>query len=296
MQIEDLGKWRKAGRLTAEVREFSRTVVRPGTRILDAVEIIEKKIYELGGEPAFPVNISLNDCAAHYTPVPNDETIFSDQLVKVDCGVHVDGCIGDTAVTIDLSGKYADLVNAAKEALEAAIATLKDGGSLGEIGATVHSKITSKGFSPVINLSGHGLNKFVVHDSPNVPNYDTGDARKVAAGSIIAIEPFASLGKGEIYESGNAMIFSVSRKAGIRNIITKKVFQEIEKYRGLPFCTRWLAKKFPEAQVNYAMRDLKQLGVLHDYPPLVDVRHGMVSQAEHTIFVGEDGIEVLTKV
>ena len=291
----ELENWRKAGRITAQARQYALEVVKPGVKLLDAAELIEKKIADLEGQPAFPVNISLNDCAAHYTPQPNDPAVFSDQLVKVDVGVHVDGCIGDSAITIDLSGKHAALVQSARDALDAAIHALKAGASLGEIGKTVHATITSKGFAPVINLSGHGLRKYVVHDPPNVPNYDTHDARKLQPGQVIAIEPFASTGVGKIYESGNALIFSVGKKAGIRNVLTKKVYVEMEKYKGLPFATRWLAKKFPEAQVSYAIRDLMQLGVLHDYPPLLDEGHGMVAQAEHTIYVGENGIEILTE-
>jgi len=296
MENDELEKWRKAGKITAQAREYAKEVVKSGVKLIDAAEMIENKIRELGGEPAFPVNISLNDCAAHYTPVPNDDKVFSNELVKADVGAHYEGYIGDTSVTIDLSGKYTELVNAAKEALDGAINALRNGASIGEIGETVQNKITSKGFSPIKNLSGHGLKKFTVHDAPNIPNYNTGDSRKIQGGQVIAIEPFATDGKGEIYESGNAMIFSVTHKKGLRNPITKKVFQEIEKYNNLPFATRWLTKKFPEAQVNYAIRELMQLGVLHDYPPLVEVAHGMVSQAEHTIYIAEDGsIEVLTE-
>ncbi len=293
---EELENWRLAGKITGQVREYSRTVVKPGVKLIDAAELIENKIFELGAKPAFPVNLSLNDCAAHYTPITDDSLIFEDQLVKVDVGAHVNGAIGDTALTIDLSGKYSDLVLASKEALNAAIESVKQGASIGNIGNAVQEKISSYGFSPITNLSGHGLSKFNVHDSPSIPNYNTHDPKKIIPGSVIAIEPFATLGRGQIYESGNALIYSVVQKKGIRNVITKKVFNEIEKYQSLPFATRWLAKKFPLAQVNYAMKDLMQLGVLNDYPPLVDINHGLVSQTEHTLYIDENGkVEILTK-
>ena len=111
----------------------------------------------------------------------------------------------------------------------------------------------------------------------------------------VAIEPFASTGAGVIFESSNANIFSLAIKKPVRNIITRQVLKEIEKYKELPFTTRWLTKKFPEPKVNFALRELLQKEILHKYPPLPDRAGGLVSQAEHTIIV-DDEVIVTTKV
>jgi len=292
---EELENWRKAGKIAAEVIEYSRGIVKNGSRLIDAADRIEAKIFELGAKPAFPLNISLNDVAAHDTAAPDDERVFDNHVVKIDVGVHVDGCIGDTALTIDLSGEHADLVNASKKALDSAIKIVKEDRTLGEIGAAIHEAITGYGFSPVKNLSGHGLAKFSVHNPPTIPNYDTGDKRKLEKGTFIAIEPFASAGRGEIFESGNALIFSQLKRGAVRNIITRQVLKEIEAYEKLPFTKRWLTKKFSIPKVNLALRELMKFGIIKEYPPLPDKAHGLISQAEHSLYIGEDKVEVLTK-
>lgn len=292
--LEDIDKWREAGKITAKAREFSRGLVKKNAKIIDVVEKIEEKIQSLGAEPAFPVNISLNDCAAHATAYPDDDAVFGSDVVKIDIGAHIDGCVGDTAVTVDLLGKYEKLLKAAEDALDAAIKKTKENATLGEIGKAIQEVITSTGFSPVKNLSGHGITRYDVHTSPTVPNIDTGDKRKIEKNSIIAIEPFASNGRGEIYESGDAIIFSQIARKGVRNIITRNVLKEIEKYKNLPFATRWLTKKFSLPKVNFALRELNQLDIIKGYPPLVDKAHGIISQAEHTLYIGDE-VEVLTK-
>ncbi|NQV08643.1 type II methionyl aminopeptidase [Candidatus Woesearchaeota archaeon] len=292
--MEDLDKWRKAGKITGEARRYGATLIKKNSKIIDVVEKVEEKIKNLGGECAFPVNTSLNDCAAHDTARPEDERIFTDEVVKLDLGVHVDGCIGDTAVTVDLSGKHEKLLKASEEALKAAIEAAKQFKSLGEIGRAIQESISKYGFAPVRNLSGHGLSEYNVHTSPSIPNYDTGDKRILEKETIIAIEPFASMGKGEIYESGDANIFSQVARKGVRNPITRNILKEIEKYKGLPFSLTWLVKKFTLPKTNFALRELMNLGILKGYPPLIDKAHGTISQKEHTLYIGDE-VEVLTK-
>ena len=53
--------------------------------------------------PAFPAQFSINNIAAHYNAVIDDQTKFKKgDLVKFDHGVQINGAIADTAVTIDL--------------------------------------------------------------------------------------------------------------------------------------------------------------------------------------------------
>ena len=96
----DGSSWNK---ITAEAIEYGKSLVKTDASVLDVAEKIEEKIKQLGGEPAFPVNISFNHIAAHYTPEVNDALVFKDEIIKLDIGAHVEGCIGDSAVTVDLS-------------------------------------------------------------------------------------------------------------------------------------------------------------------------------------------------
>jgi methionyl aminopeptidase len=292
-EIEE--KYLKAGKIAAEAREFGKSLIKPGVLVVDVLDKVEEKIKSLGGRIAFPAQISLNETAAHFCPLLGDKTEFKDQIIKLDVGVHIDGYIADTALTVDLSDKHGDLLKASKEALDKALALVKPGLAIGEIGKVIHETITGYGFSPVRNLSGHGLGHFDVHSKPSIPNFDTGDERELEEGMVFAIEPFASTGAGVVYESGEAGVFMLAEKRPVRSPITREVLKEIESYEGLPFAKRWLQKKFG-AKVGFAFRELKQLGCLKEFPPLVDEGKGMVSQAEHSVIVTSDGANVFTRV
>ena len=293
MEQSTVEDYRKAGRIAKEVLLFGRDLIKKDAKLLDVCNKIENKIFELGAKPAFPVQISCNEIAAHYCPEDNDQIIFSDQLVCLDVGVHVDGCIGDNALTADLSGNNKELAEASKEALKAAIETVKVGVALGKIGKAIQNAIEGFGFKPVRNLSGHGLDSFNIHSPPTIPNFDTKEETKLEKGMIIAIEPFATNGAGLIHEKGNASVFALHGKKSVRVGFVRNVLKQIEGYNGLPFTTRWLTKNFSEAQVKYALNQLKQLGILREYPPLVEKNNGLVSQAEDSLLV-DDSVEVLT--
>ncbi|MEM4397062.1 MAG: type II methionyl aminopeptidase [Candidatus Woesearchaeota archaeon] len=300
MNNEIKEKYIKAGKIASQARTYGISLIREGITLLEVTEKVEKKIIELGGSFAFPPQISLNNVAAHYCADYDDKTIFKKgDIAKLDVGVMIDGFIGDTAETICVGYENDEnyignkLIKASKEALNNAIKIIKPGIHIGEIGKIIQETIKSYGFSPVRNLSGHGLDKYVFHAKPSIPNFDTGDKTKLEKGFVIAIEPFASTGKGIIYESSNANIFSQIAKKPVRSLITKQILIEIEKYKNMPFTTRWLAYKFGLQKTNFALRELLQLGIIRSYPPLPDADNGLVSQAEHTIII-EDKIIVTT--
>ena len=296
MDNEELEMWKKAGKITAEAREYAKSLVVPGASVLEVTKLVEKKIYDLGAEPAFPVTMGINQVAAHYAADFNDSTIFTENdVVKIDLGAQIEGYIGDTAVTVDLSGKYDKLLEASQEALKAAISIAKAGTEIGKIGRVIQNEIESRGFAPIMNLSGHGITRFDAHSSPSIPNYDTGSSEKLKAGTIIAIEPFATDGKGMIKESVNATIFSQIDKKPVRNMIARKVLKEVERFNTLPFNYRWLSPPLTEGQIKFGLRQLLQAGIVKDYPPLPEVQGGMVSQFEHTLYIGENETIILTK-
>ena len=293
MDIKTIENYKKAGRIAAEALEFGKSLIKKNASMLEVCEKTEDRIFSLGGKPAFPVQISLNHIAAHYCPEQDDNIILNDQLACIDVGVHIDGCIGDNAATIDLSGNNKEIVEASKKALDEAIKVIAPGVMLGEIGRVIHEAITSYGFSPVRNLSGHGLSKYNIHDKPTIPNFDTGDKTKLQKGIVIAVEPFASSGAGIVHETGTASVFSMVTKKPVRSPITREVLREIESYDGLPFSKRWLTKKFG-AKANFALRDLLQLDIIRGYPPLSDIQKGLVSQAEHSLLI-DDEVIILTR-
>lgn len=287
--------YKKAGKIAGEALAYGKSLIKPGVLLLEVCDKVEEKILALGGGIAFPAQVSCNDIAAHFCPEEDDKTILKDQLVSLDVGVHIDGYIGDTACTVDLSGKNSALVKAAEEALANAIKLIKPGVAIGEIGKAIQDVIAKYGFAPIRNLCGHGLSQYDVHSEPSIPNFDTGDTSQLAEDMVIAIEPFASAGEGAIYESGNPTVFALIGKKPVRNMFTRQILKEIESYNGLPFAKRWITRKFGVAKANFALKELKNLDVLREYPPLPDRRHGLVSQAEHTILVKDKPL-ILTKL
>jgi len=296
MDKEELESYKKAGQIAAECLEYAKSLVKPDVKFLDVAEQTEAKILKLGGKIAFPVNLSTNEVAAHYTPFPDDEKTFTEtDLIKVDVGVHVNGYIGDTALTVDLGNNYKELVEASRKALDNAIQVIRHDISLGEIGSIIQDTIKHYGFSSIKNLSGHEMDKYELHTGIQIPNYDTEDPSYLENDQVIAIEPFATNGLGIVTDGNNANIFSLIRKKPVRLPMVRNVLNFIEsEYNHMPFTTRWLTKKFPVGQVGFALKHLLQQRIIKGYNPLPEKGNGMVSQAEHTVII-KDKVIVTTK-
>jgi methionyl aminopeptidase len=286
-----------AGKIAAKAMTYGKSVIVPGAKMVEALDQIEKFVRDNGGEMAFPAQVALNEVAAHFCPLADDSYTFKpSDIIKLDLGVHIDGIIADTALTIvfkEDNEKYVELLNikkASEEALHNAIKYIRPGITLGEIGLVIQESIARYDLSPVRNLSGHGLGKYSVHEHPTVPNFDTRDKHELEDNQIIAIEPFATNGHGMIFESNNPTLFSLNGMKGVRSNMTREVLRDIQQFKNLPFTTRWLTTKHSLSKVRFALNDMMNLGMLHDYPPLVEVGRGMVSQAEHTVIVRENPI------
>lgn len=285
-----LEKYREAGRILKTVRAEAVEMVRVGNTLLQVAEFIENRTIELGGRPAFPCNISRNQEAAHATPKIGDTDVFGKDMVKLDLGVHVDGYVADSAVTVDLSGN-SEIKKAAEEALAAAIELAKPGISTGELGAVIEDSIRSYGLNPITNLTGHGLSQYEAHDDPSVPNRHVEGGAILKEGDVLAIEPFATDGVGNVHDGNWAEIYSLIRKKPVRLPAVRNVLKQVEEYRELPFAKRWLKSD----KLDFVLLQLEKAGIIHSYPVLLESSGGLVAQAEHTIIVTQDGCEITTK-
>ena len=200
----------------------------------------------------------------------------------------------ENAYAIDLSGKYSDLVKAAQKALEEALKIVNVGTELRAIGKVINDTIAGYGFNPVRNLSGHGLDLYEIHTKPTIPNFDDGNKTALKKGMAFAIEPFSTNGSGMVHESGLPTVYMLERRKPVRSPITREVLMEIGSYEGLPFAKRWLVRKFG-AKANFALREMSQLGMIHEFPPLVEVSKGLVAQAEHSILIDDNGEVIVLK-
>ena len=280
----------------AECREWAREEIRPGVRVRDVLEGVETMIRERGAAPGFPAQSSRNSVAAHYCSSPTDDMRYEEgDCVKVDIGVHVDGYIADSAASVDLSsdGRWTPLVKASQDALAAAIATVGDGVQVGDVGAAIERTIEAAGFQPVRNLTGHGLARWKVHTAPQIPNYGERGGGRLKQGMVFAIEPFACNGRGMITERGKAEVFMMVRPPRKARGLDKEMLRAIESWRGLPIARRYFSD-FDTDVVEDTLSKLARQGSLVRYPPLVEQEGVMVTQTEHTMYLGPDGVEILT--
>jgi methionyl aminopeptidase len=298
---EDIAKMRenfeKAGKIAGSVLKEVPKLVLPGEPLLDIAESLEKMIGDAGGVCAFPANISINDIAAHYTPEADSTVVMGEtDLVSIDIGVHIDGCIGDTAVTVDLSGQNGKLLEASEAALAAAISIMKPGMKTGEVGAAIEKEITSRGFKPIENLTGHKIEPYILHAGEEIPNIASSASYELQEGDIFAVEPFASTGSGRVADTAQVEIFALQATPKLRMKYSRDLLAHIfGNYFSLPFAERWLKNVFnSRLTLTTSLRELLNAGALHPYPVLRDTGRGLVSQTEHTVVIEHDSAKVLT--
>lgn len=289
MEEEILDKYKRAGKIAGAARKYGEGLIKEGASVLDVAEKIENKIFSLGGEPAFPVNISIDEVAAHYTPTVDDSlTIENENYVKIDIGVHVDGYIGDTAITVRPAGKD-ELIKCSERMLSNALRLFTPGRKVSEIGEEIESVAKEFGFNVVSNLTGHGLERWNVHSMPSIPNVSTSKNDVLKEGQVFACEPFCTTGRGFVKDSEPALIFKFIKDSPTRLPEGRKLlFLAKTKYHCLPFAKRWVQRELGKLKTEIAIRDLVSKGSLHPYKILKDSRP--VAQTEHTIIVKEKPI------
>jgi len=288
----------RAGRIAARVLSEVVEKVKPGEKILTICNLAEKKILDYGGGSAgiaFPCNVSLNQQAAHYTSPYGDTSVLPEKgLVKVDLGAQVNGHISDTAVTVDLDGSFQRFVSATEEALDAAIAAIRPGISLGDVGAIIERAIRKHGLRPVHQLSGHQLKPWILHAGKSVPNVGVRHSERIEVGETYAVEPFSTDGDGTVRNTEAAFIFSnvMSENPKVDGKAREVLNKARQRFGTLPWASRWLHES--SFDVVPIIRALVRIGAVRQYPVLVEGKNGMVAQSEHSLFVSDYGAVVTT--
>jgi len=291
MKEEVFEKYRDAGVLAAKILRSSSQRIHIGASYLDLVESIEEQVREEGAELAFPLNLSLNEDAAHDTASPGDVRVFTKgDVAKLDLGVQLDGYIADTATTIDL-GNNSLLLEASEQALESALKLVRPGATSGDLGAAIQKEIESRGYRPISNLTGHGLDRYILHRQPTIPNVGISGGVVLEEGMVFAIEPFATTGSGHVGEKTRKEIYSQVSQKPVRIPAARTILKKVKDRHGLPFARRWLNEK----KLDITLPALVRSQVLHVYPVLSDIPGSLVSQHEHTVIVTSDGCIVTTR-
>jgi len=291
--------YKLAAKITAEARYYGIGLIKREASFLEVVNSIESKILDSGAGLAFPVNISVNEIAAHYSPRHDDTLTFKKgDVVKLDLGAHIDGYIADTAVTVEVeTHNYDDMIKASSDGLDAAIDLMKAGVNLFEVGKAIQKTITSYGFKPIDNLTGHSMQRYLIHAGISVPSVlDKSHNTKPKVGDVLAIEPFATNGAGHVISREGSNIYLCKKSFNpriIRDKRVKTIFGKMKnEFKTLPFAQRWLESFFSNSDI--VLRKLSFLGLIKHYPQLVDAKKGIVTQREHTVILTEEGCEVIT--
>jgi methionyl aminopeptidase len=290
--VTDLEKVKKAGAIAARARDLGASMVQEGRKLLEVAEEVEAFIRKEGAQPAFPVNLSIGTDAAHYTPTLDDPLTFQKgDLVKVDVGAHIDGHIGDTAMTVEVGTRVHErMILASREACNNAVALVKDGLPLTHVGKAIEETIRGHGFKPISNLTGHSIELYELHAGLSVPNVPRGHgvAKK---DMVLAIEPFATDGAGHITEGKAGNIWHYLQTKPQRNPHARKILEFLEeKHPHLPWAERWLKGVVDDKWIKPSLRLLQQSACVQPYAVLKET--GYVTQAEHTVIVKADGVDV----
>ena len=161
------------------IRQFIRPHLKPGLKLSTLADLIENRCMELTKEQGivkgigFPSSLSVDDCAAHFTPSKiYDVTLNKDSILKVDFGVEVNGWIVDSAFTIAFNEDYIELLKAVKDATYTGIknaavdVNIKDWGKqIQEVMESYEVTLDGKTYPVQViqNLGGHNILKGKIH-------------------------------------------------------------------------------------------------------------------------------------
>lgn len=291
----------KAGKIAQEVKKYILPKIKIGQKALDIILNTEKKIVELEGSCAFPVNLCINNTAAHYTsPIKDDGLEINEgDLVKIDLGVHIEGYIVDTAFTVSFSDEESliNIIQATEVALKAAKMMVKPKINTREIGKKIEDLVKGFNYNPIKELGGHQIERWTVHGKKQLPELGSQGGDIMEVGEVFSIEIFASSGEGSIHTTNYTYIYEINPYVGrvpLRRKTSKQLLGFINKnYKTLPFAERWLAKEF-RLGVAFGLHELVQQGKLQAHQVLAEKKGIYVAQIEETILVTDDGFEQLT--
>lgn len=261
-----LSDFREAAEIHREVRQWAQKSIKPGQTLTEIAEGIEDSVRALTGHSGltdgdamvagmgFPCGLSLNHCAAHYTPnAGNKMVLHQEDVMKVDFGVHVNGRIVDSAFTMSFDQKYDNLLQAVKEATNAGVREAGIDARVGEIGGIIQETMesfeveidgTTYPVKSIRNLTGHNILPYSIHGTKAVPIVKSNDQTKMEEGDVFAIETFGSTGNGYVRDDMETSHYAKRGDSGhvdLRLSSAKSLLNVINKNFGtLPFCRRYL--------------------------------------------------------
>ncbi|MCJ1369498.1 Methionine aminopeptidase 2 [Loxospora ochrophaea] len=306
MNNDFLNEYRHGAEIHRQVRQWAQKSIKPGQTLTEIAEGIEDGVRALTGHPGleegdnikggmgFPTGLSLNHCAAHYTPNAGNKIVLQkEDVMKVDFGVHINGRIVDSAWTMTFDPIYDNLLAAVKDATNTGVREAGIDVRMSDIGAAIQEAMESYEVEigghalPVKcirNLNGHDIVQYSIHGGKSVPIVKGGDQTKMEEGETFAIETFGSTGKGYVRDDMETSHYA--RRADAPNVSlrvssARSLLNTITKNFGtLPFCRRYLDRLGQEKYL-LGLNNLVSSGIVEAYPPLCDVKGSYTAQFEH---------------
>ncbi len=296
---ETFERWMSVGKVAAKAVRIGADLCKPDVPLIDVVEAVEQYIREQDMGMAFPCTVSLNECAAHYTPDHNDGRVFvKGDLVKVDCGAELEGALSDNAITVDVgaTGQWTGLIETAEECLLEAQAVIGPNANLGTVGAVIETVAKDRGYKTIQNLTGHSLETYNLHAGLTLPNVDMKVHRRPRIGDVLACEPFVTDGqRARVENSGPGNIYHFQNARPLRMASQKQLLGAIQRRHPLlPFAERWVTDVIDPRKLAFNIAQLQKQAMIKHYPALSEASGGMVAQRENTLIVTEDGCVVST--
>ncbi|KAH7401611.1 methionine aminopeptidase 2-like protein [Pyrenochaeta sp. MPI-SDFR-AT-0127] len=320
MNNDFLTDYRKGAEIHRQVRQWAQKFIKPGMGLTEIAEGIEDSVRALTGHQGleegdaqiagmgFPTGLSINHCAAHYTPNAGNKMVVNyEDVMKVDFGVHINGRILDSAFTMTFDPVYDNLVEACKAATNAGVKEAGIDVRMSDIGAAIQEVMESyeveiKGqtfpVKCIRNLNGHSIGHYTIHGGKTVPIVKGGDQTKMEEGETFAIETFGSTGKGYVRDDMETSHYAKrgdAPKVALRVSSAKTLLNSITKNFGtLPFCRRYL-DRLGHDKYLLGLNNLVSAGIVEAYPPLCDIKGSYTAQSEHTFVLRPTVKEVLSR-
>ncbi|KAL6703236.1 Methionine aminopeptidase 2 [Coniothyrium glycines] len=320
MNNDFLTDYRRGAEIHRQVRQWAQKWIKPGMGLTEIAEGIEDSVRALTGHQGledgdaqiagmgFPTGLSINHCAAHYTPNAGNKMVVNyEDVMKVDFGVHINGRIVDSAFTMTFDPVYDNLVEACKAATNAGVKEAGIDVRMSDIGAAIQEVMESyeveiKGqtfpVKCIRNLNGHSIGHYTIHGGKTVPIVKGGDQTKMEEGETFAIETFGSTGKGYVRDDMETSHYAKrgdAPKVALRVSSAKTLLNSITKNFGtLPFCRRYL-DRLGHDKYLLGLNNLVSAGIVEAYPPLCDIKGSYTAQSEHTFVLRPTCKEVLSR-
>ncbi|KAL2059118.1 hypothetical protein ABVK25_000410 [Lepraria finkii] len=320
MNNDFLNEYRQGAEVHRQVRQWAQRNIKPGQTLTEIAEGIEDSVRALTGHQGleegdnikggmgFPTGLSINHCAAHYTPNAGNKTVLQqDDVMKVDFGSHINGRIVDSAFTMTFNPIYDNLLAAVKDATNTGIREAGIDVRVGDIGAAIQEAMESyeveiKGqmlpVKAIRNLNGHDIVQYSIHGGKSIPIVKSKDQTKMEEGEIFAIETFGSTGKGYVRDDMETSHYAKRADApnvALRVSSARILLNTIMKNFGtLPFCRRYL-DRLGHDKYLLGLNNLVSSGIVEAYPPLCDVKGSYTAQFEHTILMRPTVKEVISR-